>query len=85
MYYPLEEKEKTDTLVTIKRMGMNRFYASEIKVYMDSGEVVGVTYYEQPDGVFYPMDKIKKDEQFVKNFALNFALRPKSVADLLQK
>lgn len=85
VYYPLEEKEKTDTLVTIKRMGMNRFYASEIKVYMDSGEVVGVTYYEQPDGVFYPMDKIKKDEQFVKNFALNFALRPKSVADLLQK
>lgn len=71
-------------VVTIKRMGMNRFFASEIKVYFDSGEVVGVTYYEQPDGIFYPMDKIKKEDQFVQNFTTNFALRPKSVEDLLK-
>lgn len=74
----------TKQAVIMKRLGMNRFYASEIKIYMDSGEVVGVTYYEQPDGIFYPMDKIKKDEQFVQNFAVNFALRPKSVEDLLK-
>lgn len=85
IYYPLEEQEKTDSLVTMKRMGMNRFYASEIKIYLDSGEVTGVTYYEQPDGIFYPMDQIKKDEQFVQNFATNFALRPKSVEDLLKE
>ncbi len=68
----------------IKRMGMNRFYASEVKVYLDSGEVVGVTYYEKPDGVFYPMDQINKEEQFIQNFSTNFALRPKSFADLLK-
>lgn len=70
--------------VVIKRMGMNRFYASEIKIYLDSGEVIGVTYYEQPDGVFYPMDKINKEEQFIQHFSTNFALRPKSVEDLLK-
>lgn len=81
-------ENKADSLpkyVFIKRMGMNRFYASEIKIYFDSGEVVGVTYYEQPDGVFYPMDKINKEEQFIQNFATNFALRPKSVEDLFEK
>jgi len=80
-------ENKVDSIpqyVFIKRMGMNRFYASEIKIYFDSGEVVGVTYYEQPDGVFYPMDKINKEEQFITNFATNFALRPKSVEELFE-
>lgn len=71
-------------VLTIKRMGMNRFYASEIKIYFDSGEVVGVTYYEQPEGVFYPMNQINKEEQFIHHFSTNFALRPKSVEDLLK-
>ena len=81
----ITDSVQTKQLVTVKRMGLNRFFASEIKVYFDSGEVVGVTYYEQPDGIFYPMDKIKKEDQFVKNFAVNFALRPKSVEDLLKE
>lgn len=75
---------KIREVVVVKRLGMNRFYASEIKIYLDSGEVVGVTYYERPDGIFYPMDQIKKEEQFVQNFSTNFALRPKSVEDLLK-
>ncbi|HLU86755.1 MAG TPA: OstA-like protein [Taishania sp.] len=78
-----EDSTKLYEIVTIKRMGMNRFYAAEIKIYFDSGEVVGVTYYDQPDGIFYPMDKINKEEQFIQHFKTNFALRPKSVEDLL--
>jgi lipopolysaccharide export system protein LptA len=82
---PAIDSLSSKQMVVIKRMGMNRFYASEIKIYFDSGEVVGVTYYEQPDGVFYPMDKINKEEQFIQNFSTNFALRPKSVEDLLKE
>lgn len=78
VFFPTDE-EKTDTLVTVKRLGMNRLYASELKVYLDSGEVTGVTYFQQPDGVFYPMDKIKMDESKIANFALKFALRPKEL------
>ncbi len=86
---PKDSLNVNDTLsnnkvVVIKRLGMNRFYASDIKIYFDSGEVVGVTYYEQPDGIFYPMDKIDKEEQFVQNFSTNFMLRPKSIEDLLK-
>lgn len=80
--FPTDE-EKSDTLITVKRLGMNRLYASELKIYLDSGEVTGITYYQNPDGVFYPMDQIKESEKFIANFKLNFGLRPKSVADLL--
>ncbi len=76
IFYPLEEL-KTDSTLTYVRKGMNRLYASELKVYIDSNEVKGVTYYEKPDGVFYPMDRIVKEEQFIPNFQLNPALRPK--------
>lgn len=82
VFFP-EEETKTDTAFIVKRMGMNRLYASELKIYLDSGEVTGITYFEQPDGVFYPMSKIKESEQFIANFLLKFGLRPKSPEDLL--
>lgn len=90
MNLTIDNSESTDsipapkTIFIVKRIGMNRFYAAEIKVYFDSGEVVGVTYFERPDGVFYPMDQINKEEQFIQNFSTNFALRPKSIEDLLK-
>ena len=75
IFFP-ENKEEKDTLVTIKRMGMNRLYASELRIYLDSGEITGITYYDRPDGVFYPMDAIPKEEQFIKNFQWSPAIRP---------
>ena len=74
--YP-EEEEKTDSLISKKRMGLNRLFASELKVYLDSGEVTGITYYDKPDGIFFPMDQIKQEEQFIKNFVWKSGLRPK--------
>lgn len=72
-----EEEEFTDSLVTKKRMGLNRLFSSELTIYLDSGEVTGITYFDKPDGVFYPMDKIKEEEKFIKNFEWKSALRPK--------
>lgn len=83
IYYP-EEKADRDTVYEVKRSGMSRMYASELKVYLDSGEVRGISYLTQPDGVFYPMDQLNAEEQFVKDFTFNPALRPKSVADILK-
>ena len=59
IYYP-EDEEKTDTLTTIKRMGLNRLESSKLTVHLDSGEVTGITYITEPVGVFYPMDQIKE-------------------------
>jgi|TARA_R110000737_G_scaffold348572_1_gene382761 lipopolysaccharide export system protein LptA len=82
--YYLEETEENDSTVIIKRLGMNRLYASDLRVYLDSGEVIGITYYDKPDGKSYPMDQIDKREQFVPNFRWNPLLRPKSWQEMLK-
>ena len=76
IFYP-QEDEKSDKQDKKKRIGMNRLYASQLKLYLDSGEVTGITYYDKPDGVFFPIDQIKPEEQFIKNFIWNPVLRPK--------
>jgi len=49
-------------------MGMNRLFASDLRIYLDSGEVRGVTYFDKPDGIIYTMDEIKAEEKFIKGF-----------------
>jgi lipopolysaccharide assembly outer membrane protein LptD (OstA) len=80
--YP-ENTESTDTTEVTERMGMNRLYSADMRIDLDSGEIVGVTYLDQPDGVFYPMDQIKSDEQFITSFNWKAALRPRSLETLL--
>ncbi len=82
VFFP-ENTEKTDTAVVVKRLGMNRIFASDLRIAIDSNEIKGITYIEKPDGVFYPMDKISKTEQFIVGFKWLAALRPKSWRDLL--
>lgn len=81
IYFP-QDTLYHDTVVEIKRSGMARLYASNLKVYLDSGEVTGIVYLGMPDGVLYPMQQINKEEQFVKGFSWNPVLRPRSVEDL---
>jgi len=71
------------TVVEIKRLGMNRFFASDITIHFEQGEVIGITYYQQPDGVFYPMNLIKEEEQFIQHFSTHFDMRPQSLKELL--
>lgn len=82
IFFP-ENEEKTDSTVIVKRLGMNRLYASDLRIYLDSGEVRGITYFDKPDGVFYPMDQIKKEEQFISNFEWKAFLRPKSWMEIV--
>jgi hypothetical protein len=82
IFFP-ENEERTDTTLTIKRIGMNRLYASDLRIYLDSGEVKGITYYDKPDGVFYPMDRINEEEQFIKEFDWKAALRPKDWMEII--
>jgi lipopolysaccharide export system protein LptA len=81
IFYP-ENEEKTDTTVTVKRLGMNRLFSRDLRIYLDSGEITGVTYYEKPDGIFYPMDQIDAEEQFIREFKWTPLLRPKDPVSL---
>lgn len=84
IYFP-ESTENTDTAVVIKRTGMNRLYASKLTVYLDSGEIVGVVYKEEPDGKFYPMNQINEGESRVPGFEWKGFLRPKSWEELFDE
>jgi lipopolysaccharide export system protein LptA len=82
IFFPEQEQHK-DSITILKRSGMNRVFASDINVYLDSGEVTGVTFLTMPDGVFYPMNELDSTEQFLQGFSWHPALRPKSWKELL--
>ena len=75
IFYPEDESEN-DTSVVVTRSGMNRLVSSELKLYLDSGEVVGLTNLDEPDGVFYGMEKIPEKEKLTENFVWHKDKRP---------
>lgn len=83
LFYPIQ-KEETDSTIVEKRLGMNRLIASQLKVILDSGEVKGVTFIEQPEGIFYPIDQLVEELKFLKSFKWNPALRPKTYKELIK-
>jgi len=82
-YFP-EETIKTDTATLIKRNGMNRIFSSDLRVYLDSGEVTGITFLKQPEGIFYPIDQIDPNELFLQGYSWSPALRPKTWQELAE-
>ena len=84
IFYP-EEETKTDSTIVKERMGMNRLYSSSLRIDIDSNEVSGITYLDEPDGVFYPIDQINEEEQFIQGFEWKDALRPRTWEDLLKE
>jgi len=79
--FPQDNQQK-DSIQSIKRLGMNRLYSSQLRIDVDSNEITGVNYINKPDGAFYPMDQLNEEEHFIPNFKWLEALRPKSLEDL---
>ena len=78
-----ENSEKKDSTLYIKRLGMNRIFSSNLKVVITKNEIQSVTYIEKPDGIFYPMNKLKKEDSFIKGFKWEAAIRPKKWSEIL--
>jgi lipopolysaccharide export system protein LptA len=76
IFYPVEDQPRDSVLIK-ERVGLNRLFASELYVYLDSGEVSRITFYDKPDGVFFPMDQIDEKERYIRGFSWNPFLRPK--------
>jgi hypothetical protein len=56
---------------------MNSLISNDIKIYLDSGEVTKLIYNTEPEGIFYPMEEINSEVQFLDGFSWNQALRPR--------
>jgi hypothetical protein len=82
IFYPISEQKINDTLIEMKREGLNRLFAEKLVVELRSGEVKEITYFDQPDGVFFPMDQIDPKEKWIKGFKWNPALRPQNATQL---
>ena len=82
IFYPTNEKKLNDTVVQFQREGLNRLFAEKLLVDLKSGEVVQITYFDQPDGIFFPMNKIDAKEKYIKGFKRNPGLRPKSAQEM---
>lgn len=84
IFYPLED-QKNDSILTRTRKGLNRLFASELIVYLDSGEVTKITFFDKPDGVFFPMDQIDEKEKYIRSFSWSPMLRPKNPYAMIHK
>ena len=82
IFYPLSEQKRNDSLVEIKREGLNRLFAERLLVALNAGEMKEITYFDQPDGIIFPMDQIDPKEQFIKNFKWNPELRPQNATEM---
>ncbi len=77
--YFLEDESENDSTIIVERKGMNRIYSADISIYFQDGDIRSATYRSEPDGVLYPMNQIKKDEERVSHFQWKHQLRPPSV------
>jgi lipopolysaccharide export system protein LptA len=82
IFYPESEKKINDSTVEVQREGLNRLFAERLFVELEKGEVRQITYFDEPDGIFYPMDQIEAKEKRIKGFKWNPLLRPKKALDL---
>jgi hypothetical protein len=82
IFYPETQKQLNDSTLQIQREGLNRLYSEYLEINIAGKEIVGITYFEQPEGIFFPMDQIDQKERWIKNFSWNPNLRPLKVSDL---
>jgi lipopolysaccharide export system protein LptA len=83
IYYP-ESESKTDSTITIERSGMNRVYCSSIRIDLDSNSIDQIAFIDKPEAIYYPLNKLNPEEQFIKGFQWLYALKPKTWEDLFK-
>jgi lipopolysaccharide export system protein LptA len=82
IFYPETEKKINDSLIELRREGLNRLFAKRLFVELKDGEVSQITYFDQPDGIFFPMDQIDAKEMRINGFKWQPFLRPNNPFDL---
>jgi len=80
--YFIEDEKENDSTVVIERQGMSRLVSSELKVYLDSGEVTRVTYYGNPDGANYDLGNIPVKEMKTESFVWIPNEKPKPAKEI---
>ena len=78
LYYLSEEE--TDSLGNKEEVlnGMNRIDCNEIWIRFVDSEIDKISFIEEPNATFYPMEQIPAKELYLKGFLWQIGLKPKS-------
>lgn len=57
-------------------IGVNKAICSNIAIYLTDNQVQRIVFLNQPDGIFYPLEKFPEDEQFYDGFTWQMERRP---------
>ncbi|MGB4774173.1 MAG: OstA-like protein [Daejeonella sp.] len=63
--------------------GMNRMLSSRIKILFDGKELKNITSIRKPEGSYYPIDKLPKDETILEGFIWKPKDRPRSKEEII--
>lgn len=66
-------------------IGMNKADCSDIVIYLENKKITQITFINEPDAVFYPMDKINPKDRLLKDFKWHGLARPLSRQDIFRK
>lgn len=76
LFYPTE-KQADSTGVEVETLsGMNRIDCNEIDVRFSNSEIQTISFLDEPNSVFYPMDRIPPKELFFKGFSWEIDRKP---------
>lgn len=82
--YFMEEEKENDSTKVVERQGMSRLMSGELKVFLDSGEVQMITYYDEPDGVHYDLSQAPEKEMRSENFNWQPERKPITPQEMLR-
>lgn len=78
VYYVKEEENKSDYI------GVNRADCSKMTLLFKNNKVDRITFINQPEATFYPLNEFPSDEKQLKGFSWQVDRQPKSKEDLFR-
>ena len=76
LYY-LAEKESDSLGVEVETLsGMNQIDCNEIYIYFENSEIDHISFIDQPNATYYPLDLIPFNNLFLKGFLWEIGLKP---------
>jgi lipopolysaccharide export system protein LptA len=79
LYYPTNSDKDSTGNETTSLQGQNKLISEQILISFRASEITKIKFIDQPDAQFYPLNKIKEDELYLKNFIWNFSKKPSAV------
>ncbi len=76
LYYVVNAEKDSSGTETEEIDGMNKIDCNQITIYFANDEIDNIAFIDQPVSVYYPLNQIPANVQFLKGFVWKIAFRP---------